>query len=264
MMPSAVVAALAMPFGLEAPFLWVMGWSIDRMLDLAGLVTLASRGIDASPLLTPVALVLGLGALAWFAFLPTWHRIIGPALLVPAVVLFALDRPPDVLIADTTQAVAARLDGELMVVAGKARSFAVDVWRETYGEALAPVEIACDSIACVATSVRGFGLAIVRDPAGFHEECGVDLVIARRDAPRAWVRNDVDAGPAGGGVLAALGRWRRPVEVRRAIPDRSDPGGRRLSLTGLGQVRRRGWRRRCRCGSRSSSSSVMPSRAEVT
>ena len=29
---------------------------------------MASSGIDASPLLTPLALVLGLAALAWFAF----------------------------------------------------------------------------------------------------------------------------------------------------------------------------------------------------
>src|SRR5690606_18200793 len=115
MMPSAMLAALSMPFGFEAPFLAAMGWSIDRMLDLATLVTALSSGIDMSPLLDPLALVLGLAALAWFAFPPTWHRLLGPALAVPAILLLGIDRPPDILIADTTQAIAVRLDDELAV-----------------------------------------------------------------------------------------------------------------------------------------------------
>lgn len=226
MMPSAVIATLAMPLGLEVPFLAAMGWSIDTMLGLAGLVEGLSAGIDASPLLAPVALVLGLLALGWFAFLETWHRLIGPVLLVPAVVLFALDRPPDVLVADTTQAIAIRLDEQLAVVAGKANTFAVDVWRETYAEPLASREIACDAVACVARSTRGFNVAIVRDAAGFYEECGADLVITRRDAPRTCAAGTViDAARLADGGVHWL-RWNeaaRRFDVRRAVPDRSWP-----------------------------------------
>lgn len=61
MMPAALIATLLMPFGLEAPFLVVMGWSIDGMLWVATLVTGWSAGISASPLLLPIALVLGFG-----------------------------------------------------------------------------------------------------------------------------------------------------------------------------------------------------------
>jgi competence protein ComEC len=226
MMPSAVLAALAMPFGFEAPFLAAMGWSIERMLDLAALVAALSRGLDASPLLLPVSLVFGLAALAWFAFLTTWHRLIGPVLLIPAVVLFGLDRPPDVLIADTTQAVALRLEGGLGVVAGKADSFAVDVWRETYGEPFEATEIACDSIACIAESPRGFRAAIVSDPAGFYEECTADLVITRRNAPAscgAGTVIDADDLAAGGVHWLAWNASARTFEVHPAIPDRNRP-----------------------------------------
>lgn len=226
MMPSAVLAMLAIPFGFETPFLLSMGWSIDRMLGLARLVESLSGGIDASPLLTPLALVFGLAALAWFAFLRSWHRLIGPAVLIPAVVLFALDRPPDVLIADTTQAVAARLDDDLVVVAGRANTFAVDVWRETYGDQMPAVDIACDSIACVATSTRGFTLAIARDPAGLFEECGVDLIISRRETASICHTSTVIGGPdfASGGVHWL--RWddaARQFIIRRAIPDGDRP-----------------------------------------
>ena len=225
MMPAAVIASLLMPFGLEAPFLLAMGWSIDRMLDLAALVSAMSSGFDFSPLLAPAALLCGLAALAWFAFLTSWHRLIAPVLLVPAVALFALDRPPDVLIADTTQAVAARLGENLEIVAGKPQGFAVDVWRETYGEALDAREIACDSIACIAQSSRGFTIAIVKDPGGFHDECGsVDLVITRRRAPTFCSAGTIvdEARLIAGGVhwLAWTGTG---FEVRAAIPDRNRP-----------------------------------------
>ena len=46
MMPSAVLAVLAMPFGFEGPFLAAMGWSIDRMLDLARLVAGLERRVS--------------------------------------------------------------------------------------------------------------------------------------------------------------------------------------------------------------------------
>lgn len=228
MMPAAVLATLAMPFGWEAPFLAVMGWSIDRMLDLGGLVAGWSSGLDYSPLLTPLALLLGLVALAWFTFLSSWHRLIAPVLLVPAVYLLALDRPPDVLIADTTQAVALRGADGLTLVAGKANSFAVDVWRETYGEPIgaAPM-LACDSIGCYGPSERGFSVAIVRDPAGFYEDCQLaDLVITRREAPVACASGTViDAGTLVRGGVHWL-RWdegRGGFEVRPAIPPLSRP-----------------------------------------
>jgi competence protein ComEC len=224
MMPAAVLAALMMPFGFEGPFLAAMGWSIDRMLDLATLVAGMSGGFDASPLLTPLALLLGLAALAWFAFLTTWHRLLAPLLLVPAVALFALDRPPDVLVADTTQAVAVRLADGLRIVAGKPRGFAVEVWRETYNEALEAGDIACDSIACVAESPRGFKVAIVKDPAGFFEECDADLVITRRDAPATChAPTVIDADDLATGGVHWLAWTGRRFDVRAAIPDRNRP-----------------------------------------
>jgi competence protein ComEC len=89
------------------------------------------------------------------------------------------------LIADTTQAIAVRGAGGLELVAGKSRSFALDVWRETYAEPIAGAAgVKCDSIACIGESSAGFSYAIVTDPAGFAEECGrADLIITRRAAP---------------------------------------------------------------------------------
>ncbi len=230
MMPAALLAVLAMPFGIESPLLTVMGWSVDRMLDLARLVAMWSGGIDASPLLTPVALVIGMVALGWFAFFTDRWRLLAPILGIPAVLLFGLDRPPDVLVADSTQALAVRTDDGLRLVAGRPGSFAVEVWQETYGDDIgkAPSEVLhCDSIACLVTGSGGFRLALETDPAGFFEDCATaDLVVTRLRAPASCAAGTViDADD-----LARQGvhwlRWDASAhrfEVRPAIADLGRP-----------------------------------------
>ena len=220
MMPAALLGVLAMPLGLEAPFLAAMGWSIERMLDLARLVAGWSTHLSASPLLTPWALLIGLAALAWFAFLRDRWRLLGPAVAVPLVVLLAVDKPPDVLIADTTQAMAVRGPMRLELADGKPRSFALDVWRETYAEPIeTPAAVRCDSVACIGDSSAGFTYAIVADPAGFEEECGRDLIVTRIRAPSWCATTVVDADDLGAHGVHWL-RWNAALdafEVRPAV-----------------------------------------------
>ena len=223
MMPSAVIATLLMPLGWEAPFLAVMGWSIDLMLGFGYVVAGWTAGLDHSPLLQPVALGIGLCGFAWFTFLQSWHRLLGPVAAAAAIATFALDTPPDLLVADTTQATAMRVGDDMALVAGKSDSFAVDVWRETYSvpiEAISP--LACDSLGCFARSPRGFSLALVRDPAAFYEDCGLaDVVIARRSVPSGCSAGTViDADTLARGGVQWL-RWdaqRQGFEVRPAVP----------------------------------------------
>jgi competence protein ComEC len=228
MMPAAVVAALLMPFGWEYWPLQLMGWSIDRMLDLGTLVAGWSAGLIYSPLLTPLALGIGLAAFAWFTFFSSWHRLIAPVLAVPMVILFALDRPPDVLIADTTQAIAMRATGGLALIAGKPNTFAVNVWSETYGDDIGGTSpMQCDSIGCFGASTQGFTVAVIRDPAGFYEDCELaDLVIARRAVPAscdAGAIIDQAALLAGGVHWLAWDQGRGAFEIRPAIPPLARP-----------------------------------------
>lgn len=225
-MAAIVLAALAMPFGVEAPFLAMLQTSTDALLWIAATVTEWSVGLTLHPLLTPLALLLTFLALAWFAFLPSWHRLIAPALLLPAVLLFGLDRPPDVLVSDTTQALAVRQDEGLALVAGRSDSFAVNVWRETYGEPIGQGAIACDSLACVADSPLGFRLALIKDAGAFHEECGADLIVTRRSAPPTCGAGTViDQHDLHDGGVHWL-RWdagARRFELRRTLAERDRP-----------------------------------------
>jgi len=185
-MTAIVLATVLMPLGWEGPFLSTLGILLETLIGIARLVAGWGEGLSLHPLLTPAALLLGLLALAWFAVLKSWRRLIGPALLVPAVLLFCLDHKPDLLIADTTQAIAVRTDQGLELLDGKETSFAVTVWSETYGEPIAPASgTHCDSVGCFFTAPAGFRLALVEQAAGFYEDCGLaDLVVSRRPAPR--------------------------------------------------------------------------------
>jgi competence protein ComEC len=205
-----------------------MGWSIDRMLEMAAVVAAWSEHLRASPLLTPWALGIGLAALCWFAFFKDRWRLLGPALAVPLVVVFAVDQPPDVLIADTTQAMVVRGPSGLELADGKAQSFALGVWRDTYADPIGTAATqSCDSVACIGASPAGFTYAIVDDAAGFADECGrADLVVTRRPAP-GWCGSQavIDADD-----LAARGvhwlRWNaaaKSFEIRPAIASLDRP-----------------------------------------
>lgn len=184
-MTAIVLATLLMPLGWEGPFLSALGILLEALIGIARLVAGWGEGLSLHPLLTPAALLLGLLALAWFAVLKSWHRLIGPALLVPAVLFFCLDHRPDLLIADTTQAIAVRTEQGLELLDGKETSFAVTVWSETFGEPIAPADGAhCDAVGCFVTGLDGFRLALVREAAGFYEDCGLaEVVVSRRPAP---------------------------------------------------------------------------------
>lgn len=227
-MPFGVLAVLSMPLGIERPFLAVMGWGIDRMVDGATLVAGWSSSLIGNPLLTGWALILGLAALAWFAFFRTRWRLLGPALAVPLVLLFGFDLRPDVLIADTTQAVAVRDAAGMGLVSGRAGSFAVEVWSAHYQEVIAEQfsGLRCDGLGCIARTPQ-FSVAVVKNAAAFAEDCGAhDLLIAR---PRAPANCGGGLVIDGDDLLAGGVHWLRwdavaaRFEVRTAIPNLNRP-----------------------------------------
>lgn len=227
-MPFAVLSVLAMPLGAEAPFVGIMGWGIDRMVDGATLVAGWSEGLTGNPLLTSTALMIGLAALAWFAFVNSWWRLLGPAVAVPLVLLVGLDQRPDILIADTTQAAALRTETGMGLISGRAGSFATDVWSEHYQEPIAETVdgVRCDSLGCIASSDR-FSVAVIRNPAAFAEDCGLHaLVIARVRAPATCTGSqviDADALAAGGVHWLAWNEAAARFDIRTAIPNLTRP-----------------------------------------
>lgn len=227
-MPFGVLSVLAMPLGIEKPFVAIMGWGIDRMVDGAVLVAGWSAGLTGNPLLTVWALIIGLAALAWFAFLPTRWRLAGPLLAVPLVLLFGLDHRPDVLIADTTQAVAVRQGEAMGLVTGRGGSFAVNVWSDHYQEKIADTfeGARCDRLGCIARTPE-FSIAVIKNAAAFAEDCGLhDLVVARLRAPvtcKGSLVIDSEDLQAGGVQWLRWDGSAARFDLRTAIPNLNRP-----------------------------------------
>lgn len=192
-LPAAFVGVMMMPLGLEAPFLQLMGWCTDQILVVAAIIDGWSAHISGSPLLTPVALVIGFCGLSWLAFLANRMRFVGPVLAIPLILLFGRDTAPDLLIADSTQAVAVRLNAdEMALMAGRTGSFATNAWSETYQQPILSTyeDMSCDNIGCIVDSAQGFRVALVKHENAFSEDCRVaDLVITRLRAP-GFCRDD--------------------------------------------------------------------------
>ncbi|HEY0033388.1 MAG TPA: ComEC/Rec2 family competence protein, partial [Devosia sp.] len=228
-MPFAVLSVLAMPLSLESPFVTVMGWGIDRMVDAATLVAGWSDGLTANPLLTETALVIGLLGLAWFAFLNSWWRLLGPAFALPLILLLGLDARPDLLVADTTQAIAMRLDdGGMGLITGKTGSFAVDVWSEHYQQVIEPAVpgTRCDALGCIARSPQ-YSVAVIKNAAAFEEDCGShDLIVTRLRKPVLCTNKQIiDADDLRRGGVHWL-RWdvaAARFQIRPAIPNINRP-----------------------------------------
>jgi len=221
-MPFGVLSVLAMPLGIDAPFVAVLGWGIERMVDVAALVAAWSQGLTGNPLLTHWALLIGLAALAWFAFFSTRWRLLGPLLAVPLVLLVGFEPRPDVLIADTTQAVVVRGETGMALVTGRTGSFAVDVWSEHYQEEIAAAfpGMRCDSLGCLART-PAFSIAVIKNAAAFAEDCGNhDLVITRLRAPQTCTGSQVIDGDdlkAGGVHWLKWDKAAARFEIRTAV-----------------------------------------------
>lgn len=195
-MPMAIVSLLAMPLGLEWPFVSAMGWGIERMVEIGAFVASLSTGLEAHPLLAPSAMLIGVLALAWFAFFANYWRLFGPVLAIPAVLFLAGDQRPDLLVADTTQAVAIADANGMQLVTGREGSFAVNAWAEQYNQPITEAGTAstCDTLACLAHAPTGALVSVILQPDAFAEDCAnADLVVTRLRAPSTCQTTLIDA-----------------------------------------------------------------------
>ncbi|MDO1583918.1 ComEC/Rec2 family competence protein [Rhizobium oryzicola] len=129
--PAAVIGMLLMPLGLDAPFLKVMGWGLEFVIDIADMV--ASWGGDvAVGRQHPWFLGLGTAGFLLLVLLRTPLRLAGLPLIVGAIGLswqFSRQPMPDLLVSD---------DGSLVGLVGtqavatnrtKPANFIFEQWR---------------------------------------------------------------------------------------------------------------------------------------
>ncbi len=184
-MPMALIALLAMPFGLEQ-------WPLQAMAAGIGAITAIAREVSgwegavvrvaAIPAFSLLALVTG-GL--WLILWRERWRFAG--LLFAAIGLAAAGGQPrpDMLVGRDGMLVAVRGPGErLAAQAGRTGHYSLERWLAADGDGRSVNAVrgasafSCDAAACVA-EVRGKRIATVHHPSALTEECNrADIVVA--------------------------------------------------------------------------------------
>ncbi|SON54952.1 ComEC family competence protein [Hartmannibacter diazotrophicus] len=156
-MPAAVAVAVLMPLGLEGPALAVMGWGIDRMLDIARLVAdwTPHGGVVAHPPLAAILLMVAGGL--WVALFSRRIRWLGVLPIAAGLLVLPVGRPPSLLVtADGRGALVVTADGTPRGL-GRVTSFTMESWLRHMGldwsarDWRLKENVACDDKACVLT-----------------------------------------------------------------------------------------------------------------
>jgi competence protein ComEC len=178
-MPLAILAVLAMPFGLEEGPLRLLGWGLEQLLGAAHWVAGLPFSVTHIEVLPGYALIFIVAGCLWLALWRTGLRVLGVAAVALGLVLALIAPAPD-LFADEHGAFAFRLreghDWRYGVVGTRAHSFKAEAWvRRLGGNPADTPEAAklmqCDALGCLVPVGRGSRLSLVRDGRALADEC---------------------------------------------------------------------------------------------
>jgi ComEC/Rec2-related protein len=204
-MPFAVLSALAMPFGADGPFLYVMGKGLTVMIAMSGWISERSP-VDGVGLISQQAVLLVAIALVIATMATTWLRLAALPFALAGLLTVSDTRTPDVLISEDARLVALPIGGgELAVSRARPNEFTVDNWKraltsetivvpEVFDKGDGQFEIAdaaelppgspfyCTAGVCLAKHTSGAIIAYVEDRKDTWKACGFAELIVVNDA----------------------------------------------------------------------------------
>ncbi|HVY18477.1 MAG TPA: ComEC/Rec2 family competence protein [Bauldia sp.] len=190
-MPMAMLAVVAMPFGLESLALGAMRWGLEWMLLVADKTAAWSAGLGNVKAMPALALLLMTGGFLWLTLWRRRWRLAGIVPILAALPIAAFAPRPDVIVADDAAAVAVRgADGRLSVLGGKGAAFDVETWLRADGDGR-PADspdigngVTCDPVGCLGHLADGRSVALATRREALAEDClRADIVVSRYDAP---------------------------------------------------------------------------------
>jgi competence protein ComEC len=187
-MPAGLMALLAMPFGLEATPLRLMGIGIDAMTWCAAKVAALPGAVGRLPAIPAYAFVaMVLGGL-WCTLWGTRWRLLGTIPIILGLMLAPTGRRPDVLIGRGAELVAVRgHDGALSALAGRGSTFELARWLEHDGDGRTTSEAGkarafrCDVEGCTA-SVKGLTVAVPANASALRDDCARAAILVLKAA----------------------------------------------------------------------------------
>jgi competence protein ComEC len=224
-MPTGLLALIAIPFGFDGPLWRLMGDGIDWMIWVALWVASLPGAVGRIPAFGTAPLLIVTAGITVLCLLKTPLRWAGAALIVIAGFMAIRTPLPEVVVAADGRAFAVRgSDGRLAIHKTSSDTFAVKEWLAADGDARLPTDlalpgsIACDVSGCIGRLADGRLVALSLDPSGFAEDCvRAALLVTPRDAPTGCAATVIDRRMSrANGALAltrAGGTWR--IEAAR-------------------------------------------------
>lgn len=174
-MPSAIVSALAMPFGLEAWPMAAMGWGIEAVIAISAWVSTLAPSVSLGAIGTPAFMLFTLAL-----FLACAMRTLLVAIaLVPAVAgALLIERPGDRLwIAERGELVAAMTEEGMAFARSRPNAFIADQWLDATAARMVsandnPHVFSCEPKDAFCTiEAGGLRIVSVRDRSRWGEGC---------------------------------------------------------------------------------------------
>ncbi len=245
-MPSGLLALIALPFGFDAPLWKLMGLGIDWMISVALFVANLPGAVGRMAAFGTGPLLLCTAGLVLLALLRSPLRWSG-ALVVVASAIWAVRAPvPDVMVGDRGDVVAVRgMSGKLSVMRTTGSDgFAVREWLAADADARTSTDasiragVTCDEIGCIAKLADGAIVALPFAAEAFAEDCGqAALVVSQRTAPPSCAAMSIDRTVWPRTGATALYRVGKGWEAVVAYPPGYDrPWARALPARGEGEA----------------------------
>jgi competence protein ComEC len=225
-MPAGLLGLLAVPFGFDGFFWWLMGVGIDWMIAVA-------RWVDGLPGAVGRVAAFGTGPLIvaslgiiLMGLLRTPLRWSGVAVMAVALIWAVLIPKPDVLISGDGHNIAVRgRDGRLHLLRTAKDAFLLKEWlagdadARTAADPSLTVGISCDDAGCVVPAADGSLVAVPLRPDALADDCEpAGLIVTTQQAPRICGAAAIDRDRLR--RQGALALWRRgdTLEVEAVRP----------------------------------------------
>jgi competence protein ComEC len=176
-MPMALVTLVAIPFGLEAVPLTLMGWGIDIMIGVARFVAGLPGAVVPVPDFPLAAVLLMVFGGLWLLLWRRRWRLWGLVPIAAGLAMAPFAPRPDIRIDREGTVIALRLkDGRLSAPKTRKGEFSLKLWLEADGDLRPPRDIAkgngfqCDEQSCLAL-IGGRIISHVMHPGALADDC---------------------------------------------------------------------------------------------
>jgi competence protein ComEC len=191
-MPAGLLGLLAMPFGLDGVFWWLMGLGIDWMIAVTQWVASLPGAIGRMAAFGTGPLIAASIGLVLLGLLRTPLRWSGAIVLLLST-LWALSVPqPDVLISGDGHNVAVRgKDGRLHLMRSAKDAFLLKEWLAADADARGVADpsltdgISCDEAACILPLADGAFVSLALRPEALVDDCDRAVLIVTASQPPA-------------------------------------------------------------------------------